>query len=78
MAEEKIEQGWGDPEPWRSTSKYHFYGTDGRSLCGRHGRFAGMPEVYDEKDDSAMNCAACKKKIVKYREKQKTIMTQNK
>lgn len=71
MIEQKIEQGWGDPEPWRSTSKYHFFTKDGRSLCGKYGRFAGLPEVYDENDNSEMNCAACKKKIAKYREKEK-------
>lgn len=67
--EEEITQGWGDPELFRSTSKFHFYGKDGRSLCGRHARFAGLPEVSDENDESSANCAACKKKIAKYRQK---------
>lgn len=65
--ENKIEQGWGDPDPFRSSSKYHFFGKDGRSLCGKYGRLLGLPEVFDENDESADNCAACKKKIAKYR-----------
>ena len=66
MIDEKVE-GWGDPEPFRSTSKYHFYKEDGRSLCGRYGRFCNLPELFDEKDNSSANCAACRKKILKHR-----------
>jgi len=63
-------QGWGNPEPYRSTSKFHYYGKDGRSLCGKWGRILGLPEVEDSQDEHSDNCAACKKKIAKYRAKE--------
>lgn len=64
---DKKDQGWGNPRPLDSKSKFHFFGTDGRSLCGKWGRFAGLPEVEDSNDDHSDNCAACKKRIAAYR-----------
>lgn len=64
------EQGWGNPRPYDSKSKFHFYAKDGRSLCGRYGRFLGLPEVDDAKDEHSLNCAGCKKRIEKYRQKE--------
>ena len=52
--------GWWNPEPWRSTSKFHYVGLDGRSLCGRWGYLAG--DIEEGKDDHPDNCAACRKK----------------
>ena len=63
----KQEIGWGNPNPYDTRSKFHYFGLDGRSLCGKWGRFAGRPEVEDGKDDHPDNCAGCKKKIAKYR-----------
>jgi hypothetical protein len=58
----KSETGWGNPEPFRSTSKFHYYDEDQRSLCGKWGRVAGLPTVEEGMDEHADNCAACKKK----------------
>lgn len=59
--------GWGNPDPLSAKAKFHFYGTDGRSLCGRYGRFAGLPTVEDAHDDHSANCKACKSKVLKYK-----------
>ena len=70
-------QGWGNPEPFKTRSKFHFYAADGRSLCGRWGRLFEQPEVEDTNDNHLDNCAACKKKIEKYRIS-KRVLTTNK
>lgn len=67
MSEKKQETGWGNPDPYSTRSKFHYFGNDGRSLCGKWGRFAGQPKVEDSNDAHTDNCAACKKKIAKYR-----------
>lgn len=56
--------GWGNPRPFDSRSKFHYYGEDGRSLCGRYGRIAGQPEVEQGMDDHSDNCAECKRRKV--------------
>lgn len=66
---EKVNQGWGNPSPFSGTSKFHYYAIGGRSLCGKWGRVAGLPQVVDSDDQHSDNCAACKKKIAKYRQK---------
>lgn len=57
--------GWGNPNPFRSTSKFHYYGEDGRSLCGKWGRIAGQPTVEEGMDDHRHNCADCKRRKAK-------------
>lgn len=59
--------GWGNPRPLDSKGKFHDFGKDGRSLCGKWGRFAGEPKVEDSMDDHEDNCAECKRKVGKYR-----------
>lgn len=59
--------GWGNPRPLDSRSKFHYYGADGRSLCGRYGRVAHLPEVEEGMDDHHDNCAACKRAKLKDR-----------
>ena len=54
--------GWGDPRPSDERSKYHWFGADNRSLCGKWGRVGGSPELYPGNDESALNCAECKRK----------------
>lgn len=56
------EQGWGNPNPFSSRTKFHYYGSDGRSLCGRYLRFAGRPELEEGMDDHSDNCATCRRK----------------
>jgi hypothetical protein len=63
MAEAK-----GDNEGWSPTRgrKWHFFGPDGRSLCGRWGfnfatREAGNP-------DSPDNCVVCRRRLAKREE----------
>lgn len=71
----KKEQGWGNPRPYDSRSKFHYFAQDGRSLCGRWGRFAGQPAVEDTDDGHSENCAACKKRVAKYRSTTRSART---
>jgi hypothetical protein len=59
------EQGWGNPSPFSRRSKFHYYGEDGRSLCGKWGRVAGLPEVEEGMDDHADNCVECRRRKAK-------------
>ena len=52
--------GWWNPEPMRSTSKFHYIGLDGRALCGRWAYLRG--DIEEGKDDHPDNCAACRRK----------------
>lgn len=61
----ETETGWGNPKPFSTRSKFHYYGEDGRSLCGKWFRFAGQPEVEEGMDEHSDNCAECKRKKVK-------------
>ena len=59
MSEKK--EGW----TWLYNSKKWHYFRDGRSLCGKWGRF-GSPDTLEQgKDDSPDNCAVCRKKLAK-------------
>lgn len=62
---ETEEVGWGNPSPFSARSKWHYFGEDGRSLCGKWGRFAGQPQVEEGRDDHADNCAECKRRRAK-------------
>lgn len=68
---ETLEQGWGNPDPLNSRSKFHYFGKDGRALCGKWLRFL-TPIDSDDNDDHKDNCAGCKKKIAKHRQKKAT------
>lgn len=54
------------PEGWANFTgdrgKWHYFGADGRSLCGK---WANMTRNILEKgnDDSDANCAACRRKL---------------
>lgn len=61
-------RGWGNPDPYSTRSKFHYFTYFGMSLCHRWHRFAGKPDVEDDKDDHPDNCSTCKKKVAKYRE----------
>jgi len=58
MTEQKPNEGW----TWLSNStKWHYFGQDGRSLCGKWFTFALAFETgMDEHPD---NCKACVKKL---------------
>lgn len=56
--------GWGLIQ---GAKKYHYFDTEGRSLCGRVLKFtdAGLEDSNDESPD---NCAECKRRIKAWRE----------
>ena len=56
--------GWWNPDPFRSTSKFHYVDKSGRSLCRKWG-YIGRGLVEEGMDDHADNCAACKKAKLK-------------
>lgn len=55
-----METGWWNPEPYKRRSKFHYVGTDGRSLCRRWGYIRGSIE--EGQDNHSDNCAICRKK----------------
>jgi hypothetical protein len=59
--------GWWNPQPYSSRSKFHYVGTDSRSLCGKWARIDGCIE--DGLDDHPDNCAACRRKLVRLKGK---------
>ena len=56
-------RGWG----WPGNSRKAHYFVNGRSLCSKWMYFG---DLYDENDDYTRNCAACKRKVKKLREKE--------
>lgn len=56
--ENKIQEGWGNPEPYSSRSKFHYF-REGRSLCRKWGFYFG--DLEQGQDDHSDNCSACKK-----------------
>ncbi len=71
MAEQKKRRtGWGyvhGLDGRASGRKAHYFDEEGESLCRRWMRFSDNG-LEDELDDHAENCAACKKRIAKWRE----------
>jgi hypothetical protein len=68
MSEEpkKVNEGW----TWLTNSKKWHYFVGGRSLCGGFMIFANMQGKLEQgNNDSADNCASCKKKLKKRLEK---------
>lgn len=59
-----MDEGW----VWFLNSrKAHYIGSDGRSLCGK---WAYLGSSFEQgKDNSPDNCASCKRKLKKLREK---------
>jgi len=53
--------GWGDTVYSR---KWHFFGPNGFSLCGRFMKLTHELAMYNH--DSPDNCAACRKKLPAY------------
>lgn len=53
--------GWGH---LYNSRKWHFFGEDGRSLCGAWARLDGNKEAELGNNDSKDNCAACKRKVL--------------
>jgi hypothetical protein len=60
-------QGWGNPDPRSSRSKFHFFKPDGMSLCGKWSNALGLISLEDGSDNHADNCGTCRKKIAAYR-----------
>jgi hypothetical protein len=56
----EMTEGWSP-----TTSKWHYFGPDGRSLCGKWG-FNRMPREQGD-DDSPDNCAECRRRLIKRR-----------
>lgn len=59
MAEHK--EGWN--WLWNAT-KWHYFGHDGRSLCGRYLSFSAQDAELGN-DNSSSNCKACRDKRLK-------------
>ncbi len=53
--------GWWNPNPAFGTSRWHYIGANGRSLCGRWQYFAG--ELEQGQDDSPDHCKSCRKAL---------------
>lgn len=48
--------------------KFCYYPESGRSLCGRSAALTNDPDAFDDSsDDHPENCAACRKRVAKYR-----------
>lgn len=63
MTDEKPKEGWN----WLINSpKWHYFKSDGVSLCGRWIMFSNTFEQGN--DNSPDNCAACRKKLQKLKE----------
>lgn len=45
--------------------KFHYFGDDGRSLCGRYGSFGVPSEAFEPETGLASkdDCAACRRKV---------------
>jgi hypothetical protein len=67
MTEKKMstEEGW---TYLYNSPKWHYFEKDGRSLCKRWMTFTKEFEIGN--DDSADNCAACKKALAKRKAKE--------
>lgn len=50
--------------------KWHYFGEDGRSLCGKYLKLFGNDGSEDSRDDHPDSCRACVRKVSKYREEQ--------
>lgn len=59
--------GWWNPEPWRTTSKWHWVTETGRTACGRYAYLRG--DIERGLDESPDNCATCRKKRQKSNDK---------
>ncbi len=60
---DKVNEGW----TWLLNSKkWHYFGSDGRSLCGRWMNL-GNPKLEQGNDNSPDNCKACRKALLKKR-----------
>jgi hypothetical protein len=59
MSQTKTE-GWANPSPFSSRSKFHYFTEDRRSLCGKWAMLGG--EFENDKHEHPDNCAACKRK----------------
>lgn len=60
---EPLDEGWSPT----NGPKWHYFAPDGRSLCGKWG-FNQMAREQGG-DDSPDNCAECRKRLVKRRER---------
>jgi hypothetical protein len=67
-------QGWGNPQPFSSKSKFHYF-RDGRSLCGKWGDLFGLMELDDKNHNHSENCAQCKKRKLAEIEKESAQTT---
>ena len=49
-----------------NSPKWHYFGEDGHSICGRWFTFAS--DFEQGNDDSPDNCKSCQKKLIKMKE----------
>lgn len=54
--------GWWRP---MQSQKWHFFGFDGRSYCGKWMHMGAGAELQTGNDDSSDNCSACRAKRLK-------------
>ena len=58
-------EGWG---ACHNTSKWHYFDTEGRSLCRRFMLF-GQQDLQQGNDDSPDNCKECVRRLEKRKQK---------
>ena len=59
-------EGWN----WLHNSrKWHYFGVDGRSLCGGFALFGSNADAETGNDDSKDNCAKCRRELAKRKDK---------
>lgn len=62
-----MQRGWD----WLTNSKKeHYFMENGISLCGKWAKLSGSADSVDGADDAPENCAECRRKIKKLRERE--------
>lgn len=54
--------GWWNPRPMSSSSRFHYFGEDSRSLCGKWAHFGPGTDLDPSMDAHSENCADCKRR----------------
>ena len=64
----ELKEGWTWVE---NSKKWHYFQSDGRSLCGKFGLFRTMNGSLEDGSavSDGMKCAACKRKLLRHVEK---------
>jgi hypothetical protein len=58
----EIGRGWAKISGQNASGKWHFFGHDGRSLCGKYAMF-GKNILEQGNDDSTENCVRCRGRL---------------